>query len=167
MGHEFMGIVEEIGAGVGNLRIGDRVVVPFPVACGGCFFCKVGLTTHCEHSNPAHYGPDGGLTKGKGGGLFGYTDPVAAIREITAGRGADGMPYNKFPLHQVFDKGIQLMAGQAWVHRYIDKLISLVEHDEVVLEDIITHNVPLEQAEKMYEIFNNKEDNCVKVVLKP
>ena len=38
LGHEFMGIVEETGSGVGNLKKGDRVFVPFPIACGTCFF---------------------------------------------------------------------------------------------------------------------------------
>src|SRR5437879_4394689 len=61
LGHEFMGIVEDIGSGVTNLKKGDRVVVPFPVACGHCFFCNHELPGHCENSNPEHYGPEGGL----------------------------------------------------------------------------------------------------------
>jgi threonine dehydrogenase-like Zn-dependent dehydrogenase len=69
-----MGVVEEVGASVSKLRKGDRVVVPFPVACGGCFFCTHALPGHCEHSNEENYGPEGGLLKQKGGGLFGYTD---------------------------------------------------------------------------------------------
>ncbi|HZD20869.1 MAG TPA: alcohol dehydrogenase catalytic domain-containing protein, partial [Burkholderiales bacterium] len=52
LGHEFMGEVVELGAGVKNLRIGERVVVPFPIACGNCFFCKKGLASLCENSNP-------------------------------------------------------------------------------------------------------------------
>ena len=74
LGHEFMGIVEEVGRGVTNLRKGDRVVVPFPIACGSCFFCSHELPGHCENSNPDHYGPEGGLMTQKGGALFGYTD---------------------------------------------------------------------------------------------
>ncbi|TRW24411.1 glutathione-dependent formaldehyde dehydrogenase [Flavobacterium zepuense] len=329
MGHEFMGIVEEVGSGVSNLRVGDRVVVPFPISCGTCHFCNMSLPTHCENSNPEMYGPEGGLAKGKGGALFGYTDlyggysggqaeyvrvpyadygprkisdnltddqalfltdifptgwsaidwaelkggetvvvfgcgpvgimamksawlrgagrvigvdildyrlekarlaanaetingkdvdAVEAIRAMTGGYGADvcvdavgmeaehsfwasaknliqgemgtmktlqrcfdavrrggtvtvvgvyGTPFDNFPLHQWFDKGIKLRGGQAPVHNYIDNLINLVETGKVTLEDVITHTVALSDAAKMYDIFNNKEDNCVKVVLKP
>ena len=73
LGHEFMGVVEEVGEHVTNLRAGDRVVVPFPIADGTCWYCQNGLPTHCENSNRNH-GPQGGLLKGKGAGLFGYTD---------------------------------------------------------------------------------------------
>ncbi|MEO6053498.1 MAG: alcohol dehydrogenase catalytic domain-containing protein, partial [Chthoniobacterales bacterium] len=74
MGHEFMGVVEEVGTEVKHLKKGDRVVVPFPVACGSCYFCNQTLVPHCEHSNPKHYGPEGGVLDKKGGGLFGYTN---------------------------------------------------------------------------------------------
>jgi threonine dehydrogenase-like Zn-dependent dehydrogenase len=329
MGHEFMGIVEETGSAVTTLKKGDRVVVPFPIACGACFFCQQGLPVHCEHSNEENYGPEGGLMKEKGGGLFGYTDlyggydggqaeyvrvpyanfgprkvperfsdgevlfltdifptgysaiewadlkggetvavfgcgpvglmaqkaawlkgagrvigvdlqpyrldmarkaansetinlettdPVQAIREMTNGRGADvcvdavgmeadrsvmdrlanivhlqmgsikalrmaisavrrggkvtvvgvyGIPYDNFPLGQIFDKGISLHFGQALVHRYIDSLITNLEDGKIRLDDIITHTLGIDEAPHAYKIFNRKEDNCVKVVLKP
>ncbi len=73
LGHEFMGIVEETGKDVTNLKRGDRVVVPFPIACGNCFFCNMHIPVNCENSNH-NYGPEGGLVKQKGGALFGYTD---------------------------------------------------------------------------------------------
>jgi S-(hydroxymethyl)glutathione dehydrogenase / alcohol dehydrogenase len=328
MGHEFMGIVEEAGSGVTNLKKGDRVVVPFNISCGHCFFCGIGQTPHCEHSNDK-YGPEGGLLKDKGGGLYGYTDlyggydggqaeyarvpyanfgprkvsdaftdeqvlfltdifptgyrgvewaglkggetvavfgcgpvglmaqkvawvlgakrvigvdkqeyrletarrtaksetinfektdAVAAIRDMTEGRGADvcidavGMeadrtaldkvsnalhlqggtlnafhlccsavrrggrisilgvyatPYSSFPLGQLFDKGVSIFMGQAQVQPCIDELLAWVEDGRIVLDDIISHRLPLDDAPHAYQIFRDKEDNCVKVVLKP
>ena len=52
LGHEFMGEVVEVGSEVRNLRVGDRVVVPFTICCGGCFFCKRGLWSCCDNTNP-------------------------------------------------------------------------------------------------------------------
>jgi len=329
LGHEFMGIVEDVGADVKNLKRGDRVVVPFPISCGQCFFCTHDFPIHCENSNPEHYGPEGGILSQKGGGLFGYTDlyggyrggqaeyvrvpfadvgprkvpdnfedeqvlfltdifptgwagvtwaemkggetvavfgcgpvgimaqkaawlqgagrvigidiepyrlemarrtansevinaseqdPAEAVRAVTEGRGADvcidavgmeanrnffdkaiaamhmergtidvlkkavstvrrggvvsvlgvyGTSYDNFPFGQIFDKGVSFKTGQAPVHVYIDQLIKLVTEGKVKLDDIITHRLPLSEARHAYDIFNKKEDNCVKVVLKP
>jgi S-(hydroxymethyl)glutathione dehydrogenase / alcohol dehydrogenase len=74
LGHEFMGVVEDVGRDVRRLKKGDRVIVPFPIACGSCFFCTRGLHSQCERSNPEKYGPEGGVLEEKGGGLYGYTD---------------------------------------------------------------------------------------------
>ncbi len=52
LGHEFMGEVVDLGPGVKNLKVGDRVVVAFPIACGNCLLCKEGLFSLCENSNP-------------------------------------------------------------------------------------------------------------------
>jgi threonine dehydrogenase-like Zn-dependent dehydrogenase len=72
LGHEFMGVVEETGKEVANLRRGDRVVVPFTIACGSCEFCRKKLWSACDNTNPnahlmeAAYGYSGS-------GLFGYS----------------------------------------------------------------------------------------------
>src|SRR5439155_7839412 len=52
LGHEFMGEVVEVGQGNHKLKRGDRVVVPFTIACGNCFFCKSDLWSLCDNSNP-------------------------------------------------------------------------------------------------------------------
>src|SRR5688500_12503994 len=52
LGHEFMGEVMEVGAGVRNLRAGDRIVVPFPIACGACASCQRQLFSLCANTNP-------------------------------------------------------------------------------------------------------------------
>ncbi len=52
LGHEFMGIVEEVGSEVKKLKRGDRVVIPFTIACGSCFFCKGDLWSLCDNTNP-------------------------------------------------------------------------------------------------------------------
>ncbi|MFW2135960.1 alcohol dehydrogenase catalytic domain-containing protein [Chryseobacterium sp. TY4] len=71
MRHEFMGIVEEIGKNINNLQVGDRVVVQFLIACGGCDFCQHDLPSGGENSNIENYAPEGGLITEKEGGMFG------------------------------------------------------------------------------------------------
>lgn len=63
-GHEFVGVVEEIGETVQNLKVGDRVIVPFNISCGKCVFCKQGLYGNCHESNPEATAV---------GGIFGYS----------------------------------------------------------------------------------------------
>jgi threonine dehydrogenase-like Zn-dependent dehydrogenase len=72
LGHEFMGEVVELGAGVTNLAVGDRVVVPFPIACGNCFFCGREEYSLCENSNPnAHIAEK--LWGHSPAGIYGYS----------------------------------------------------------------------------------------------
>lgn len=72
LGHEFMGEVVEIGPKVSRLKVGDRVVVPFPISCGHCFFCEQKLFSVCENSNPnAHLAEK--MWGHHTGGIFGYS----------------------------------------------------------------------------------------------
>lgn len=75
IGHEFMGEVVELGSKVTNLKIGDRVVVPFTISCGSCFFCKKDLTSLCDNSNPNTAVAEKMLGHSPAG-LFGYSHMV-------------------------------------------------------------------------------------------
>jgi threonine dehydrogenase-like Zn-dependent dehydrogenase len=72
LGHEFMGRVVEVGRGVQKLKVGDRVVVPFPISCGRCFFCERQLFSLCENSNPNAWMAEK-LWGHSPAGLFGYS----------------------------------------------------------------------------------------------
>jgi threonine dehydrogenase-like Zn-dependent dehydrogenase len=73
LGHEFMGIVEEVGSEVTRLRRGDRVVVPFTISCGDCFFCEKDLYAACETTNPGRGAIVNKKEARSGAGLFGYS----------------------------------------------------------------------------------------------
>ena len=71
LGHEFMGLVEEVGADVATLQPGDRVVVPFNISCGRCWMCQRGLFAQCETTQ--------NVDQGKGASLFGYTSLYGSV----------------------------------------------------------------------------------------
>jgi len=72
LGHEFMGEVVEVGRGVRNLKVGDRVVVPFPISCGACGACEAGMFSLCENSNPNAWIAEK-LLGHSPAGIFGYS----------------------------------------------------------------------------------------------
>jgi threonine dehydrogenase-like Zn-dependent dehydrogenase len=336
LGHEFMGEVIETGRNVRNIKVGDRVIVPFPIACGHCANCEAGLTSICENSNPnAHVAekllgaPTAGifgyshLTGGFAGGQAEYArvpfadanpfkvpdeltdeqalfltdilptgymgaemcgikpgDTVAVwgcgpvgqfaiasayllgaekviaidrfdyrlkmareqareqagavtinyaevdsvadvLKDLTAGRGPDhcidavgaeghthGVAYvhdrmkqmmrmqtdrpialreaiyacrsggtvsvvgvyagiiDKFPMNVVMNRSLTIRTGQCHVHRYVRPLMERIQKGEIDPTFIITHRMPLEQAAEGYRIFNDKQDNCEKIILK-
>jgi threonine dehydrogenase-like Zn-dependent dehydrogenase len=331
MGHEFMGEVVEVGKGVKNLAVGDRVVVPFPIACGDCGMCRAGAFSLCENSNPNAYiaekmlghAPAGifgysHLTGGFAGGQAEYArvpfadvgplkvpegmtdeqvlflsdilptgymaaemcgirpgDTVAVwgagpvgqfaiasayllgaekviaidrfpyrlqmarekagaitinydevdsvadvLNDLTAGRGPDhcidavgveghthGAMYlhdrakqmmrmqtdrpialreaimacrsggtvsvigvytgviDYFPINVVMNRSLTIKSGQCHVHRYMKPLLDRIQKGEIDPTFIITHRMKLEDAPRGYEIFNDKLENCEKVVL--
>ena len=331
LGHEFMGEIVEVGSGVANLNVGDRVVVPFPIACGNCYFCQEKLYSVCENSNPNAWmaekmwghSPAGifgysHLTGGYAGGQAEYvrvpfadvgplkipdgmTDeqvlflsdilptgymaaencdikpghvvaiwgcgPVGlfaiqsafllgaerviaidrfperlrmarnlkaetldyeevnvldALKQMTGGRGPDscidavGMEAHgtgfiaaydrakqammlesdrpivlrealmacrnggtvsipgvyggfgdKIPLGSLMNCSLTIKTGQTHVQRYMQPLLERIQEGEFDPTCIITHRLPLDDAPYAYDIFKNKQDECVKVVMKP
>jgi threonine dehydrogenase-like Zn-dependent dehydrogenase len=93
LGHEFMGEVVEVGPGVGNLTVGDRVVVPFPIACGACNACAAGLYSVCENSNP-NAGMAEKLWGFASAGMFGYS-------HLTGGFAGGQAQYARVPFADV------------------------------------------------------------------
>ncbi|MFD4422344.1 alcohol dehydrogenase catalytic domain-containing protein [Agromyces sp. NPDC058484] len=71
LGHEAMGVVEAVGSGVRRIAVGDRVVVPFVIACGHCYMCARGLTAQCETTQ--------GRDRGTGAELYGYTELYGSV----------------------------------------------------------------------------------------
>jgi len=335
LGHEFMGEVVEVGRGVGNLQVGDRVVVPFPIACGSCWHCQHELYSACENSNP-----NAGIAEKMFGhttaGIFGYShitggyaggqaeyarvpfadvgpfkleddlpdeqvlflsdvlptgymgadfcdikggeviavfgagpvgqfaiasavmlgaerviaidrldyrlqlalnragatdvinfdddpDIVEQLKAMTGGRGPDavidavgmesvhghgvvhavdrvkqatrmesdrghalrdailacrpggivsvigvyGGLVDMFPAGAFMNKGLTLKSGQCHVHRYLKPLYERIKNGDIDPSFIVTHRLELGKAPEAYEAFKHKEDECVKVVLKP
>jgi threonine dehydrogenase-like Zn-dependent dehydrogenase len=335
VGHEFMGEVVEVGSEVKKLKVGDRIVVPFPISCGQCFFCQKGMSSLCENSNPN--APEAELMWGHSPcGIYGYShllggyaggqaeyarvpfadvdhikvpegltddqvlflsdifptgymaaencgiepgDTVAVwgcgpvgqfaiksafllgaesviaidkiperlrlareesgaetinyekvdsvldvLKDMTGGRGPDrcidavGLEANghmhmvqyaydrvkqalmaesdrpialreammavrnggtlsvpgvyggfvdKLPFGSVMNRSITIKTGQTHVHRYLGPLLERVQKGDVDPSFVITHRLKLEEAPKGYEIFNEKQDECIKIVLTP
>jgi threonine dehydrogenase-like Zn-dependent dehydrogenase len=335
LGHEFMGEIVETGKRVTNLKVGDRVVVPFPIACGNCWSCQHELYSMCENSNP-NYGLAEKFFGHASAGMFGYSritggyaggqaeyarvpyadvgpikveddltdeqvlflsdifptgyfgadlcdikggetiavfgagpvgqfaiasavmmgaerviaidqydyrlqmalnkaratdiinfsedpDIVEQLKELSGGRGPDavidavgmeaahghgalhafdrakqatrsetdrghvlrdailacrpggivsvmgvyGGLMDKFPTGAFMNKGLQLRAGQCPVHRYLKPLYKHIQKGDIDPSFVITHRMELGKAPDGYETFKHKQDECVKVVLKP
>ncbi|HET9981362.1 MAG TPA: zinc-dependent alcohol dehydrogenase [Ktedonobacterales bacterium] len=332
LGHEFMGEVVEVGSEVRNLKVGDRVVVPFPISCGNCWSCQHGLFSLCENSNPnaaiaetlmghapagifgyshmmggyaggqaqyarvpyADVGPikvpddltdeqalflsdifptgymaaencnihPGDIIAIWGAGPVGQlaikcayllgaerviaidrfdyrlrmareqggaetlndeeVDVLAALKDMTGGRGPDacidavGMEahgtgvigaydkvkqetrmesdrptvlrqvimacrnggtlsiagvysgfIDKVPFGSIMNRSLTLHSGQTHVQRYMRPLLQRIENGEIDPSFIITHRMSLSDAPRAYEMFRDKRDDCVKVVLTP
>jgi threonine dehydrogenase-like Zn-dependent dehydrogenase len=333
MGHEFMGEVVEVGRETKNVKVGDRVVVAFPISCGNCSQCKRGLYTACENSNPNAwiaekqwgYSPCGafgyshtlggfaggqaqyarvpfadvgtlkieddtlsdesvlflsdifptgymgadmlGLQGGETVAVWGcgpvgqfaiasaymlgaerviaidrfeyrlkmareragaetlnyeHVDLLDALREMTGGRGPDhcidavgleahssspmyaydrakqmmmleterpialrqaimacrsggtvavigvyGGFVDKFPMGTVLNRCLTIKAAQAPVQRYMRPLLDRIQNREIDPRFVITHEMSLDDAPNGYRIFNEKVDDCEKIVLKP
>jgi threonine dehydrogenase-like Zn-dependent dehydrogenase len=98
----------------------------------------------------------------------------AAVKGVRRGgtvsvSGVYGGEVDPMPMMEMFDRGIQLRMGQAHVHRWVEELMPLVMDpaDPLGTLDLVTHRLPLSEAPAAYELFRNKEDGCIKVVLTP
>jgi threonine dehydrogenase-like Zn-dependent dehydrogenase len=110
LGHEPMGIVEELGPGVDNSKVavGDRVVVPFFIGCGECFFCKRGYWSCCDNTNPKSY---------LGEAMFGYaTAGVLGYSHLTGGYAGGQAEYLRVPLADV---NLQKMPSDLTDHQLV------------------------------------------------
>jgi threonine dehydrogenase-like Zn-dependent dehydrogenase len=83
--------------------------------------------------------------------------------------GVYGGQADPFPMMDLFDKGITMRMGQAHVKHWVDDILPLLtgDDDPLGVDDLTTHRLPLEEAPHAYEIFKNKQDGCIKAVLKP
>jgi threonine dehydrogenase-like Zn-dependent dehydrogenase len=108
--------------------------------------------------------------------MFMATDRTNALREAilccrkggtVSAPGVYGGLLDKFPFGSAFNKGLTFKMGQTHVHRYLRPLLERVQNGDIDPSFLITHRMRLEDAPDAYEIFKNKQDNCVKVVLKP
>ncbi len=81
--------------------------------------------------------------------------------------GVYGAFLDKIPLGAAFAKGLTFKMGQTHVHKYMRPLMSMIENGDIDPSFVITHRLSLDDAPTGYETFKNKEDACIKVVLKP
>jgi threonine dehydrogenase-like Zn-dependent dehydrogenase len=108
--------------------------------------------------------------------MYMATDRSHALRQaITACRkggvvsipGVYGGWLDKFPLGAAFAKGLTLKMGQTHVHKYLRKLLTHIERDDIDPSFVVTHRVGLDDAPEMYRTFRDKQDQCIKVVMTP
>jgi threonine dehydrogenase-like Zn-dependent dehydrogenase len=74
---------------------------------------------------------------------------------------------DKFPMGSVMNRSLTIKTGQAHVHRYLKPLLNLIENGDIDPSFVVTHTMSLDDAPRGYDMFKNKEDGCIKVVLKP
>lgn len=122
-----------------------------------------------------HGGIDALLDKAKAA-VFLTTDRAHALREaiMCCRKGGTvsvpgvyiGFP-DKFPLGAFMNKGLTMKTGQTHMPRYMEPLLNRIAEGEIDPSFVVTHRVPLEKAPEMYKTFRDKQDGCIKVVLKP
>jgi threonine dehydrogenase-like Zn-dependent dehydrogenase len=108
--------------------------------------------------------------------MMSQTDRPHALREaimccrnggVVSVIGVYGGFIDKFPIGSVMNRSLTIKTGQAHVQRYMRPLLEMIEKGDIDPSFVITHTMRLEDAPRAYDMFKNKEDNCIKVVLKP
>ena len=74
---------------------------------------------------------------------------------------------DKIPIGSIMNRSLTIKTGQTHVHRYLRPLLQRIENKEIDPSFVVTHRLPLDQAPEAYETFRDKQDECIKVVLKP
>ena len=105
----------------------------------------------------------------QGGTLSAIKIATDAVRKFGTVQltGVYGMTYNMFPLEKFFSRNVTIKTGQAPVIHYMPRLYKMIEEGKIDPREIITHKMPLTDAAKAYSLFNEHEDDCTKVILKP
>jgi threonine dehydrogenase-like Zn-dependent dehydrogenase len=100
---------------------------------------------------------------------FALRQAILACRNggIVSVIGAYGGFIDKFPMGAVMNRSLTIKSGQAHVQRYMRPLLERIERGEIDPSFVVSHRLPLQEAPRGYEMFLNKEDDCLKVVLKP
>ncbi len=158
LGHEFMGEVVELGSRVNNLKIGDRD------AC----IDAVGMEAHGTDAM-ALYDKIKQAVRLETDRPYVLRQAIVACRKggIVSVPGVYGGFIDEMPMGAIVNKGLTLRSGQTHVHKYLRLLLERIQNGEIDPSFVITHRLNIADAPKGYEIFKKKEDNCIKVVLKP
>ncbi|RAR45610.1 zinc-dependent alcohol dehydrogenase [Paenibacillus sp. MDMC362] len=111
----------------------------------------------------------GSMLKLQGGSLGAFRMAVSMVRKYGTIQltGVYGLVYNAFPLGELFERNITLKMGLAPVIHYMPRLYQMLKEGSVDPSDIITHRLPMEKAAHGYDIFNERKDGCIKVILNP
>ena len=173
LGHETMGEVVEVGAENRTLKVGDRVVVPFTISCGGrgADACIDAVGTEPDTGS----GADAVLDRVKVATFLGTDRPHVLRQAIHCCRnfgtvsivGVYGGFVDKIPMGSAINRGLTFRMAQTPVQHYLPKLLERIEQGEIDPSFVITHRAPLAEGAELYKTFRDKQDGCIKVVLKP